>query len=580
MQLRRARFLVVLICLSLAAGIARAEPKRVLVVHSVEAEADWIVPSFMNLLGHFDCQITTLPAAQYQSGQLASYAAAYYLGAREEKLPRALLADLYDAEIPVCWVGANLDQLAGQFSLGRYGFRLGRAPVAMKEVSYQGRRFPTASPYLPEVTVTRPEACTAIAMAGETPYAVRSGRFWYFPEMALDGLGELSSWLVLADQLHEMLAEEHPPRRTAFLCLSEINPLTEARAVRRMTDILEKERVPFALAITSVLRDPAREREVRLLDRGDLVAVLRRAQDKGAALIALGLTHQCAGRTGSEAEFWDEARNAPLLERSSEDTHRRLDLAITELSACGLYPVAWTTPRGLASPADYAEMAQNFSTAWERRLPGIQAPAPQLFPFLIQRDSNGQRLLPDSGLRLGRKEGSAACLEAARQLEAVRDPWVSFAISPEASEAEVKRLVSTLQQAGWEFADLRKMDNWVKSTPLQIFTRAQEARLGEVIPVGWNATLFLPGEGRDRRYEHAAARGQAQGATVPPGAVVVTYPPGVELDVMFLPGGRGRQLTHALAQRVMLAVTRFAIGACVVFLALYLLQVTLQRRRT
>ena len=397
--------------------------------------------------------------------------------------------------------------------------------------------------------------------------------------VGMAGRGMGAGWAELADQLHEVLGEEHRPRKTALLCLSEINPLTDARALRALTRALTEEHVPFALAVTPIYRDPARKRDTRLLEEDGLVRVLRDAQEGGAAIISLGLTYQSAKRTGEEAEFWDEQRHAPLLERSSEDTHRRIDLAINEFAACGLYPVAWSTPRGMATPADYAEMAQSFSTVCENRLPSLHAPSPQSFPYPIARDGYGQRIVPGSTARLTGRQRSRAALQVAKEAEIVRDPWVSFAITPDATAAEVRKLVSGLRKRGWEFANLRKMNNWVKSTPLQTYTRAQDTRLGEVIPAGWNATLFLPNGKRDRQFERAAKEGYGQDAKLPAGAIAVAYPPGVDLDEVFLPGGPGRHLTHAMAQGTMRAVTLFAIGACLLFLALYLVQVTLQRRR-
>ena len=549
-----------------------------LVVSSVPARHDWTVPALVNLLGHFPCIVDTLPAAQYRAGKVDPYDAVIYLGATREQLPRALVSDLYESQKPVCWIGENLDQLAERFSLGRYGFRLTGKQVTTGDVSYREHRFPAASPRLPEIVVDRLEGCAVIATAATTPYAVRRGNFWYFVENPLRGASRSGSWLILADQLHDVLGEAHPSRRTALLCLTDINPRTSARSVRSLVKTLSAERLPFALAVTPLYRDPARNREARLFEQDDLVGVLQEAQGQGAAIIALGLTYQSAARTGEEAEFWEETRHGPLLERSSEDTHRRLDQAVNELAACNLYPVAWSTPRGLAAPADYSEMAQSFSLAWERRLPGPEAPAPQVFPFLLRREAFGQSLVPENLPALGQGEAAATQLAEARPWEAVRDAWVSFAVTPHASAKEVQALAQELRREGWEFADLRKRDNWVKSTPLQIYTRAEAAPVGDVIPVGWNATLF-PSDGADpRRYEHTAGA-QARAATLPAGAVLVAYPPGVDLDSAFVVGGRARRLAHRLVLNVARGVTLFAVGACSLFLLIYLGQIALQRRR-
>jgi len=568
-----------LLLVGLAAGPAWAAPRPVLVVHSTEAKGDWAVPALVNLLGHFGCTVTALPARAYTPDEIDRYGAVIYLGVRSETLPRALLDDLYDTALPICWVGNNLEQLADRFSLGRYGFRLTGRQVKCDAVIYRGQSLAPALREITEIAVDRPDLCETLAMGGAAPYAVRSGGLWYLPEMPLVGVGETGSWLVLADQLHAVIGETHPPRRTALVCITGVSPLSDDGKVRTLVTLLATQRVTPAIAVTPLHRDPSSNRDIRLYERDDVAAALRSAQRNGAAILAHGLTHQSAARTGEEAEFWDEARHGPLLERSSEDTHRRVDQAINELAACELYAVAWATPRGLAAPADYAEMAQNFSTVWERRLPHPAAPVSQLFPFLIFRDSNGQQIVPESRLTLGKGDRAEALLKQARPFEAVCDPWVSFAITPEASPREVARLVSELRRAGWQFADLRRLDNWVKSTPLQIYTRARSVALRQVVPVGWNATLFLPDGSRDRRFEHAAKEGLSANETVQPRAILVAYPPGVDIDATFIVGGPMRRFTHGLVVDITRTVTLFAIGACVLFLLLYMAQIAFQRRR-
>ncbi len=153
----------------------------------------------------------------------------------------------------------------------------------------------------------------------------------------------------------------------------------------------------------------------------------------------------------------------------------------------------------------------------------------------------------------------------------------SFAITPQASVKEVEALVQGLRRNGWAFADLRKMDNWVRSTPLEIHTRAEAVPVNEVIPTGWNAALFPPAGAAPRRYEHTRARASEE--TLPAGAVLVTYPPGVDLDSAFVAGGRTRRFAHYLLLKATRGVTLFAVGACLLFLLIYLGQIALQRRR-
>ena len=350
-----------------------------LVVSSAAATArpaqDWTIPALVSLLGHFDATITTVTAGTYRAGQADKADAVFYLGADKEPLPAVLLADLYDSDHPVCWIGGNLEQLAAALLARTLRLRVDDAPHAR---ALPHRPLPRRLPPPPGRAARRPAAARPAGRrkrwpprdgpeGASTPYLVRSGHFWYVADLALTGVDQPGAWLALADQLHQILSQEHPSRRTASACLIDINPMSDGKNLRNLIHTLEGQKVPVALAITPLYRNPRQNQEVRLLEQDGLVAVLIEAQAHGATVLVDGLTHQSASETGTEPEFWDGRRHRPLVERDSEDTHRRIDQAINELAACGLYPVGWTTPDGSASPADYAEVKRSFTTVWERR---------------------------------------------------------------------------------------------------------------------------------------------------------------------------------------------------------------------
>ncbi len=566
-----------------ATGGAGAASPRLLLVYDVTVtgtqRSDWLVPALSNLLGHFDGSVTALPSARYRAGQVAQYEAVCYLGGVPARLPQALLADLYDSDRPVCWIGKNLEQLAARFSLGRYGFHLTPAAGNFEQVRYRGQLLPRAPAPLAGIALDDPNLChllaTAEAKGRRTPYAVRAGRLWYFPEAPFAPRDDLGASLALADQLHDVLAQHHPPRRSAAVIITGLTPESNPRAVRRLVRVLSEARVPYALAVTPQYLDPEGAREVRLAERPALVEVLQEAQQAGAALIVSGLTSQSAGRTGTEAEFWDEVRHGPLLERSSEDTHRRLTESVAQLVGCGLYPTLWSTPRGLASPADYVEIAACFSTAWERRLPGLAAPAPQLLPYSVRRDSYGQQLFPDNLPPL--TGNTEVVLSSARRLEAVTDPFAGLALSPETDPRAVKAVLRELRRHGWGFQDLRQLDTWVKSEPITLRTAAQTAPLGTLLPPRWNATVVAPGQAvraltgpgeQMRRETHLA-----------PGDIVVASPPGFDLVTVFTGQKPLPRATHALVGAVTRLVTLFGVIACSLFFVIYLGHTALHRRR-
>lgn len=594
----------------LAAGQARASAARVLVVHSGSNRpadaAAWIVPSLVNLLGHFDCTATVVPAAAYQPGQIEAHDAVIFLGLRPgQRIPEGFLADVYDTERSVCWLGGNLDQLAGRFPLGRYGFRIepGQPQAQYDRVVYRGQLLRRSSTPLTPIAVTDKEVCTILATTegadAPLPYVVRSGRFWYFADMPLEETEETGSWLVLCDQLHEILRQPHRPKRTALLVITEVSAETDAGALRNLVGYLQRENLPYALAVVPVLRDPKQGVEIALSKRRAVVGAARAAQRAGAAVIAYGYSHGLAGGEGEEAEFWDIARNRPPAGHDLVDTRSSMDRAVAELARCGLYPVAWATPGGRASAGDYAEIARYWSTVWERRLPHALARRPQPFPFLIARDGYGQRVVPDNLSPLGgstqtdgggalvfatpRSARSPSVVEVERALEQVRcqsvvpDPWVTAAVRPDTALEAVKLLVAGLRETGYQFADLRREANQVTGSALHIHTTADPTRIAGLIPTGWDGAILGPGRRELARYEDRGAD-QRERARLRPGAILITYPAGGRPREVFAFEGGSDELARRAVSRIARAALIFAVGACLVFIAIYLAQVALQRR--
>ena len=579
---------ILLLLLLLGADTVRSDECRVLVVHDEFPEAEfrdqWVVSSLLSLLGHFDCATTVIPAERYGAGEIDRHDAVIYLGLwRGAELSPEFLADIYDTDRTVCWVGHNLDQLAERFSLGRYGFRLeaGEPATGYDRVFYRGQLLARGEGPLTRITVTEAEVCEVLATAEgagrRAPCVVRSGRFWYFADLPLLQSGEIGHYLVLCDQLHEVLIRPHREHRTAFICITGVNAESDPQALRSLIKYLQGESLPFAISVIPVFRDPEEGVEIRLSSRKVLVGVLRGAQRGGASVIAEGFTHQRVGRTGQEAEFWNTRRNRPTADRSPEDTRVRLERSIAELLLCGLFPVAWSTPDGRASPGDYEEIARSYSTVWERRLPGVSANDPQMFPFLIERDRHGQRILPENLMVVG-GEGTEveSALEQARNLSAVTDPWISASIAPDAPVESVKLLLGGLGEMGCQFADLRRMDNWTKAEEIEIRSSATPRSIEEVLPEGWDGTLMGPGRGELERFERAD-RDHRDHSFMRPGAILIAYPQGRRPEQVFALEGGPQDAAHRAVGGIAYFAVIFAVFMCLVLIVIYVVQVTLQR---
>lgn len=515
-----------------------------------------------DLLGHFDPHVDAIPSVVYQQGELNAYDAVVYLGLWEGvQLPDAFLQDCYDTDRAVCWLGANLSQLARRFSLGRFGFRVEAeaSGLSPRRIVYEGRPYWRAELPLPHISITDRDVCqpVALAEAGDErlPYGVRCGSFWYFPEIPLGSARQGGVYLILCDILHDVLGSRHAERRTALICLTGITPDTDASGLWERVKGLDAERVPFAICMTPV----GPEFGDRLSRNRALVGALRRAQRGGAAVIA-------RPRTGAEP---DEAAVAGPSVDAMEET-------LAELAVCGLYPVGWALDRSRLRDPERAELSAFCSTIWDIRSAAEQSDLPPM-PLLILSDARGQRVLPDNLPRLTSGGGEVEeILDTTRRSAALPDPWVTVGIAPTASGESVRMLLAGLRDVGYRFADLRRMPAETTGERLHVQTVATSAALPDLLPDGWDASLLSP-EVPARRFEHPERDGR-ESATVSPGMILLSYPHGQRPRTIFALQGPLDNLTDHLVRLVASALTAFAVAAAAVLLVLYVAQLARVRR--
>jgi len=565
----------ILVLLIASLGGAEAAGLQVLVAHdagSLEAPTEQqAVSSLRDMLGHFGCRVDVVGVEAYRAGTMEAYDATVYIGLRAgAKLPERFLADCYDSEMPICWLGSNLEQLAARFSLGRYGFRLDveRPAARSRRVTYRGLSYWRSPSPLTPVAVTRPDVCETLAVAeGEEwgyPYAIRSGRFWYFPEAPVPAEPETTTYLILADQLGEVLQARRAPRRTALLVIDHVGPDCDPRLLAGMVHQLEAEGVAFAVCVRPLVGASGSGREVRLSERRSVVSVLRGAQRAGGSIIADAFSEAAVQAAGSE--------------EPGARTRRTMERALDELVRCGLYPLGWAAPRELGEGLEGREISLLCSTLWRLSGRGAHGATAQEPPFLVARSEYGQVVIPDNLMELREGRGEVeAIVEQARRQVVVAEPWATAVIAPEAPLHSAALLINGLRGMDYHFADLSSMSNWTRGKAVHIYSVGSATAAGEMIPRGWDGTLLGPGAGARRRFEGAGRDGR-EGASVEPGAVLVAYPRGERPRTIFALDSDPEELTSKLVYGIARVLVAFAAAAGIVLLSVYLLQVALARR--
>lgn len=409
-----------------------------------------------NLLGHFDAQVVLSPVQKYSPGAVNSFDATFYIGAAyDHPLPAAFLSDAATTTRKLVWFKHNLWQLAWEpaynFTATRgisfQGLRgLNAAPSSsepdpgffdtihyknkpfVKYYAWDGaRNVVNADPDVGIAAVAdATRAAQVVSMsnpktAETAPYVLRSGDFWYVADAPFSFIGPRDRYLVLTDLLHDMLGIPHAESHRAMVRLEDVNAWTTVTSMQTLTDYLWSKRIPFSIATIPYFTDalgiynegvPVR---IPLSQAANLKKSLNYALARGAEIVMHGYTHQYGQQrnpytaiSGDDYEMWNIVANSPVAEDSPQWVLVRLDAGLAELRNNGYSPVAWEMPHYQGSATAYRTAPQRFATTYHRVVyytedkPNFTATIGkdiafgQIFPYVVQKDYYGQRILPEN----------------------------------------------------------------------------------------------------------------------------------------------------------------------------------------
>jgi len=408
-----------------------------------------------NLLGHWNTDVDLQPVEQYASSQVEQYDVTFYMGGiYDNQLPASFIDDVHNTDKTVVWFKYNLWQYAwnpnydfrDRTGLGFYGLvgmngqptPQNPEPGFFDTVEYKGKSLVkyysfqngvvAADPDLGIVGVEDPaKAQTLVTIRNSktgqvAPYIVRAGNFWYVADMPFSYIGPRDRYLVICDMLHDILGVQTPTIHRAMVRLEDVGALVLPSTMVTLTDYLHGKGIPFSIAVIPFYRDPLGwyndgvPMEIHLADATNLRASLDYAIARGAKLVMHGYTHQYGsmrnihtGVSGDDFEFWNAVDNEPVPEDSIAWALGRLDAGLAELQLNGYHVFAWEAPHYQSSPKAIRAAVQRFPTTYQRVVyytsdepdfnpanPARDFAVGQFFPYVIERDYYGQRVLPEN----------------------------------------------------------------------------------------------------------------------------------------------------------------------------------------
>ncbi|AWV03169.1 papd-like protein [Burkholderia sp. JP2-270] len=410
-----------------------------------------------NLLGHFNATVDLVPIQNYTSGMVTNHDVTFYIGDYyNNPIPTAFMSDVMTTTKTVVWFKYNLWQLAWNtaytfnqtFGFSFLGIAGLNAPPSSSNpnpgfydtVTY--KNLPMVKYYAydassgaisadPDVGLTQiVDATKAQALVtiknsksgATTPYVMRSGKFWYFADMPFSYIGPTDRYLVICDILHDILQTSAPVNHRALVRLEDLDAYTTTSSMKKLTDYLYLKRIPFTMATIPVYTDPngyytgGVPETIHLAQATGLKSSLNYAVARGGSIVVHGLTHQydstpnlLTAVSGSDYEFWYAVQNRPVDEDSVQWAEGRMAEGILEFTTNGYKVVGWAAPQYQMSPLAAAATALTFPTTFQRAVyytatkPQLGTGAPnqdfsagQFFPYIINADYYGQRIIPEN----------------------------------------------------------------------------------------------------------------------------------------------------------------------------------------
>ncbi|MDQ7825613.1 MAG: polysaccharide deacetylase family protein [Candidatus Eremiobacteraeota bacterium] len=447
-----------------------------------------------NLLGHFRMPTYIEPVSFYEKGDLAKYSCAFFAGCQKEySLPAGLLDEILAYNGSFFWIGNHIEQLLARDSEKKLDLCFEGRSDKVNLVEYRGTLLD--KPLLPPLNILKQGKKVKVSAWGfsapgeKHPYILRNGSFWYIADIPFSYVSEGDRYLAFCDTLHDFLGTPHGEKHQAAVRIEDVNPTSDPERIKEIADMLSQEKIPFIISLVPLFIDPDTGHEIPLTNRLRLVRALRYAATRGGSMALHGCTHQYKGKTAIDSEFWDGNRGTPVEEDSTAFVEKRLTRALNECFTCNLYPLLWETPQYVASTVDYGIIARHFSTVMERRMFFNQYSLNQSFPFLIEKDFYGQRIVPEylGYIPFLTKEGKEdiegelghvkELLEIARKMKCLRDGVAGFFFHPFVDSSVLKELVRGLARLGYTFLDVRDLNNTVTFQDKAIVSGRGEVRL-------------------------------------------------------------------------------------------------------
>lgn len=461
------------------------EPK-VLILYMAEEETEQEEVAILDLLvGHFSSDITIQSIEEATAkNEKGEYTHVIYFGLGERQLTEdeLFIVDQYD-DINKLFIGNYFEYFKEAPNLRIIDYRsIDGVSGNSKEFDLTGEKEMMVIDEVEEMEVLY----EGRAFDGSYPLIFKNDNLYYVAANSITGR--------LSDLVGETLfdffgTEKSPPKK--LIRLEDIHPRSDPKLVKQVADYLAERDIPYAVTVVPVYTNPKTGQRIHLSQAIELVEVLKEMQDNGASLIQHGYLHQYrADETGEGFEYWDVNNDRPIYQGKDDEVKLREDFAsdeeyedfiqnvglpyeqkhiynsivdgVTEMTAEGLYPIAFEAPHYSMSQAGYKELSKYFTTyigqiqISDRTHDGTFVPVYESKPAGLY----GMKVIPETLGYINPKNSDAVdeMVKEADYVAQFSDSYLAFFYHPYLGIDKFEELMDKLEKYDqYEWVDLKEM---------------------------------------------------------------------------------------------------------------------------
>ncbi|MFK8793861.1 DUF2334 domain-containing protein [Planococcus plakortidis] len=470
-----------------ADGASGEEPKVLILYHAEEQTQKEEVPLLDMLVGHFSGDITIQSieeaAAEYVKGDY-THVIYFGLGRRQLTEEELFIVDQYD-EVKKMFIGnyfeyfkeapelrindyRTIDGVIGDgkvFDLKEEKDMMLINGIGQMDILYEGQ-----------------------ATDGTYPLIFKNGNLYYVAANSITG--RISD--IVGESLFNFFDEEKSQPKK-LIRLEDIHPRSDPVLVKQVGDYLAERNIPYAVTVVPVYTNPETGQRIHLSQAIELVDVLKEMQKNGASLIQHGYLHQYReDETGEGFEYWDVENDRPIFQSNTDEVKLREDFAtdeeyedfvrnvglpyeqeyiyesivngVYEMTAEGLYPIAFEAPHYSMSQTGYKELSKYFTTyvgqiqISDRTYDGTFVPLYESTPASL----HGMKVIPETMGYIDPENDKAVdeMIEQADYAAQFSDSYLAFFYHPYLGIEKFDEVMTKLEKYDqYEWVDLKEMDH-------------------------------------------------------------------------------------------------------------------------